>query len=178
MKIKNIAIFEALILVLSIITGIIYGLNNQIEIKEIITNIDSNYFLINTSIIFILFFLTLSTLGIIGFTIYFTLEGISSGYLIYLFYKTYKTKGLLCYLLLFISSKLIFIILVSYLFIISYKYTKRIINNITGKNKEYVFNITIPLIYKYTIVLIISLINNTLTLFITNKVINLISNML
>ena len=173
---KNIVIFIVIITILSIISGIIYGMNNRIDISNISIILNNNTLILNNVIIFVFFLLTLSIFGIIVYPIYFSLEGISIGYISYLFIYTYHIKGLLFYILYLILSKLVNLILISYLFYISYKYIDRIIKNIKREEKDYIFNIVYPLIKKFIIIFVISIINSLITYFVFNDVIKYLFN--
>ena len=177
---KNIALYIAIIILISIITGFIYGLNNPIDLSEYLSNLTNNNFLyiIHTLVILGIFFSTLSLINPIIESVIFGFEGISVGFTLSLFFSQYKIKGLIYGIITFLVNKGIFLLLLLYLFIISVNYTSKILKNILGINNDYV-NLSIkPLIKKFILILIFSLINDTIIYFFGNMFLNYLTFML
>ncbi len=177
---KNIALYVAIVLLISIITGFIYGINNPVDLTDYLNSLTNknSLFLIHTLIIIGIFFSTLSLINPIIESIIFGIEGISIGFTISLFFKQYKLKGLLYSLITTIVNKGIYLLLLLYLFIISINYVNRILKNIFGINNDYVNYSIKPLIKKFTLILIFSLINNTIIYFFGNMFLNYLTFML
>lgn len=177
---KYIVLYVAIVVFLSILTGFIYGLNNPIELNSYLESLNSNnsLFLMHTLVIIGIFFSTLSLINLFVESVIFGIEGISIGFIISLFFHQYKLKGLLYAIITIIVNKGLYLLLLLYLFIISFNYTKRILNNIFGVNNDYI-NLSIkPLIKKFTLILIFSLINNTLIYFFGNMFLKYLTFML
>ena len=110
---KNAALFIAITITILVITGIIYGYKNPINISNYIASLEDNNNLILQHILVILFFFisTLSIIGIILQTIYIGIESISIGYIISNFIIKYNIKGLIYSLITLSINKGIYIII-------------------------------------------------------------------
>ncbi len=171
-KSKIIALIAATILTISIITGFIYGSYSSIDIKGYLDTLNGNnaLFLIHTIAIVVIFFSTLSLINMIIESVILSIEGISIGFILAVFYKNYKLSGVLYALINVLLNKGIYILILIYLYIVGYKYINRILKNLLGQSNDSV-NVSIkPLIKKYALILVISLLNDTLIFFFANKV--------
>lgn len=180
-KNKNIAIFIALIILIAGISGFIYGLNKSIDATEFIDSIktsNSNLFIPHSFSILIIFFSTLALINLVSETLILSIEGSSIGFILGVLFKNYKLNGLFFGVLTAIVNKLIFIILISYLFIISINYINKIIKNILGLKNDYIRVLIKPLIMRFLIILGISIINDTIIYFFGNMFLKNFINML
>lgn len=177
---KNIALYIAVIIVISLISGFIYGYNKNIDISSYLETLTSNnnLFFIHTISIVIILIGTLSLINVITESIIMSIEGISIGFIISIFFKNYKLPGLIYAFLTILINKGIYLILISYLFIIGFKYAKKIFKNIIGVNNDYVKQLHKPLIQKFILILIINLINDTIIYFFGNVLLNYLTFML
>lgn len=177
---KNIALYIAAIIVISLISGFIYGYNKDIDISDYLETLTTNnnlYFMHTISIIIILIG-TLSLINTLTESIIISIEGVSIGFILSIFFKNYKLSGLIYALSVILINKGIYLILISYLFIISFKYAKKIFKNIIGVNNDYVKQLHKPLIQKFILILIISLVNDTIIYFFGNVLLNYLTFML
>ena len=177
---KNAALFIAITITILVITGIIYGYKNPINISNYIASLeDNNNLILQHILVILLFFIsTLSIIGIILQTIYIGIESISIGYIISNFIIKYNIKGLIYSLITISINKGIYIIILSYLFTTSIVYIKRIINNQSGKNKDSINDLLIPLLKKYLIIIIFLLLYDVLIYLFGNKFLNYLTFML
>lgn len=178
---RNIVILILLIITIASITGFIYGTNKTIEVTEFIENIKnnkSNLFFIHSIYILITFFSTLALINIISEPLILGIEGLSIGFTTGVLFKCYKLNGLFFGLLNNIVNKLIFLLIMSYLLIISINYTNKTIKNVLGLKNDNVKNLLKPLIVRFSIMLCISLINDTIIYFLGNMFLKNFINML
>lgn len=141
------------IFVISLIVGLIYGLNNKYDVSEYIKNIDKSFLLINHLIVIIIFFFaTISMLGPIINGFYISFSGASFGYIIASFFNTYGVKGIFYSLINLFINKFFFLLAISYLFVVSVKYSKKCLNNLIGINTDYIIYLIKPLIKKYLVI--------------------------
>lgn len=179
-KARHMVIFSSVLLVISIIIGIIYGINNYYDLTDYIESLNNhnNLFFYHIIVLLIFFFSTLSLLGIFIQSVFIGFEGISIGYVLSIFYANFKIKGLFYAITTIIVNKSIFIVVLLYLFYIGARYLKKNINNILGTNKDHVEILIKPLIKKYLIILIFILIYDTIIFFFGNIFLNYLTNML
>lgn len=180
-KNKKIAIFIALVLVITGITGFIYGMNKKIDVNfflDTIKNSRTNLYLTHSSYVIIIFLSTLALINIGSQTIIFGIEGLSMGFTMGVLFKSYKLNGLFFGVLINIVNKLLFIIIISYLFIISVNYINKTIKNILGYKNDYIRTLIKPLILRFLIILGISIINDTIIYFFGNMFLKNFINML
>lgn len=177
---RNAAIFIAVITVVLTATGIIYGLNNQFDIESYLNSLGTHNNLIfkHFLLFIIMFFSTISLLGVILIPIYIGFESISIGYIIGNFIYEYKMKGLLYSVSTVLINKGLFMLILIYLFIVGIRYLERYISNVVGTNKDYVMNILIPLTKKYIIILIVMFTYDVILYLFGNNFLNYLSNML
>lgn len=93
-------------------------------------------------------------------------------------FKTYKLNGLFFGILNIAVNKVIFLILISYLFIISINYISKIIKNILGLKQDYIKTLLRPLINRFLIILVICLLNDAIIYFLGNMFLKNFINML
>lgn len=179
-KDKHIALFIALLFLISIITGFIYGLNNYYDLSNYMKELGehNNLFFPHLTILIIFLFSTLSLLGVFIQSIFIGIEGVSVGYILSTFYLNFKFKGLLYGLMTLLINNVFFIIILFYLFIISYKYIKKNVNNIVGVNKDYVGLLIRPLLKKYLLILTFLIIYDVIIYFFGNIFLNYLRIML
>lgn len=179
-KVKHVLIFGAIIMLVSMITGFIYAINNPYDLTEYIADLSkhNNLFINHLTIIFFFLLSTLSLLGsvleifVIGF------EGVSIGYVIGQFFLTYKFKGVLYALITVGINKFIFLLILIYLLSCTYIYIRRSFNNIIGLNKDYFSNIVLPILLKYAIVTVFVIIYDIIIYFFGNMLLNYLTFML
>lgn len=177
---KNIVLYVAIVIIVSIITGFIYGINNPIDLTEYLENLNNHnsLFIVHTLVIIGIFFSTLSLINLFVESIIFGIEGISIGFTLSLFFHQYKFPGLLYGIITTLVNKGIYLLLLLYLFIISFNYINRILKNILGINNDYINFSIKPLIKKFMLIIIFSLINNTIIYFFGNMFLNYLTFML
>lgn len=174
---SHIAIYLAILNVISVITGFIYALNNKYEINNYIDTLstNNNQIIINSMIVIIFFISTLSLISIILGSVVISLYSISIGYIIGQFYINYKIKGIIFSFIIFIINKFIPIMIFSYLFLIGYIYTKKALLNIFGKKDDQFKVIIRPIIKKYIVISIIFTIYNILVYYFGNKILEILT---
>lgn len=179
-KYKSYFIIIAIIITISIITGFIYGINNNYDLTGYIDNLSTNNNLFSYHLIFLLLCLimTISLVGLVGISIIIGFESISIGYIISVFYQNYKVNGLLFSLVNVGINKLLYLIILVYLFVISTIFLKKSINNISGANKDYYAAIIIPLLKKYAVITIILMLYDIFVYFFGNMFLNNLTSML
>lgn len=179
-KYKSYFIIIAIIVTISIITGFIYGINNNYDLTGYIDNLSVNNNLFSYHIIFIMLCLvmTISLVGCVGISIIIGFESISIGYILSVFYQNYKINGLVFGLANIGINKLLYLIILIYLFIISTIFLKKSINNISGANKDYYAAIIIPLLKKYTLITIILMLYDIFVYLFGNMLLNSLTSML
>ena len=177
---KNAALFIAILSIILVLTGLIYGFNNKIDLTNYLTSLnENNILLIQHGIIIILFFIsTLSILGVVLQSIYIGIESISIGYLISQFILSYNIKGLIYSIITIFVNKFLYILILMYLFITSITYIKKVILNIVNINNDTVSNLLKPLIKKYIIILVILFIYDLLIYLFGNMFLNYLTFML
>lgn len=146
-KYKKILLFLGIIFLFAIASGMIFYIKQDAGIKKtIILNLGDifshNIFEIKNlfihlclSLIVIAASFVFLGIPIIILAIFF--EGISIGFLIPIFFSLYKWKFLLPFCLFLLLTKLIYIILIAFLFINSCEFTKNYITYL--KNKKLIF---------------------------------------
>lgn len=175
---KNYLKFLSLLLLLGIITGIYLYLvqsniikisitNKLSDLSNLLNNHQSN-FITHTIIISVFAMLSITIIGIPLCLFYYFYEGVSVGFLIMAFIKYKNIKGLLYGTIFIIINKLIYIILITYLLLISIQYAKNILNN--KKDKK---NLIINYLVKIFIVFIIILINDLILYLVGNKLLSI-----
>jgi hypothetical protein len=122
--------------------------------------------------------MTISLVGIIGISIYIGFESISIGYTLSIFYQNYKLNGLLYGLITCAINKLVYMLVLIYLFIISCVFLNKSIDNISGANKDYYASIIIPLLKKYILITILLMLSDILIYLFGNMFLNNLTNML
>lgn len=179
-KYKSYLIIILSIIIISIITGFIYGTNNNYDLTGYLGNLSTNNNLFSYHLIFIVlsFIMTISLVGIVGIGVLIGFESISIGYILSVFYQNYKMNGLLFGLANIGINKLLYLIVLIYLFIISIIFLKKSINNISGANKDYYAAIIIPLLKKYTVITIILMLYDIFVYFFGNIFLNNLTSML
>lgn len=179
-KVKHVVIFGIIILAISIITGLIYAINNPYDLTEYIANLTkhNNLFVLHLGILFLFLLSTLSILGSVSQIFIIGFEGVSIGYVLGEFFLSYKINGLFYALITICLNKLIFILILIYLLITSYVYIKRSFNNIIGLSKDYLSNIIKPLLLKYSVITIFVIIYDIIIYFFGNMLLNYLTFML
>lgn len=146
-KHKKILLFLGIIILFAISSGIIFYIKQDIGIKKtIILNLgnlfshnvfDIKNLFIHLCLSLIIIAASFIFLGIPIIILAIFFEGISIGFLIPIFFSLYKWNFLIPFCLFFISIKLIYIILMIFLFINSCEFTKNYITYL--KNKKLAF---------------------------------------
>ena len=174
----------ALVLVLSIfvissVVGFIYGINNPYDISEYVKNIDKNMLLFNHLLVIVLFFFsTISLIGILINGFYIGFEGVSIGFVISAFFKTYGIKGVLYSLINLLFNKGLFIAILVYLFIVGIKYVKKSLSNVVGLSTDYLIVLMKPMVKKYLLIIGFIVIYDLLNYFLLYKLVKYFTFML
>lgn len=148
------------------------------EFKSLILSSKQNTFFTSLGIISFIFVASISIIGIpiVIFLIFY--EGVSIGFTIATFFSIAHLKGLLFYVLFFLTCKAIFILAIGYFVVFSIRYAAKFIDAIKNKNKEALYRTIVYHFYRFLIVLTIVLVNSTLIYFFSNilikKIIGLI----
>ena len=132
--------FLLIFLFLGIIIGIVVYLKCTQDIKSNIDltlattinnigDVKQNHILIHLLIISLIIILSSFIVGFIPLTIYYIYEGASIGFLFSALLHYKNIKGIYYFLVFTITNKLIYLILLSYIFYLTYKYIKIFINN-------------------------------------------------
>lgn len=179
-KNKSLLLYVGILLIVSIIIGFIYGINNSYDLTNYIENLNTKNNLIFTHIFILLVFLfsSLSFLGLLVQSIYLAFEGISIGYLLGVFFTNYKVSGIVFGAFNILINKGVFIICLIYLFIVGYHYFKKTISNLIGNNKDYLIFLIKPLLQKYGIISIVLIIYDLIIYFFGNMFLNYLTFML
>lgn len=179
-KERHVLIFAATIILISIITGFIYGINNNISIDNYINSLSEHNILFFNDLLIVLVFLfaTISLIGIIFNIFILGIEGVSIGYIIALFYNHYSVNGIIYSSILIVVNKLFLLIILIYLFVTCYIYVKKSIKNIMGLNNDYVKHLLMPLLKKYMVISIILIIYDIFLYFVGNMLLNYLTFML
>lgn len=159
------------IFLISLVIGIIYGINNKYDVSEYINTLDKDLLLFdNLMVILLFFFSTISLLGVIINGLYISFSGVSVGYIIASFFNTYGISGIFYSLINILINKLFFLLIIIYLFIVTVKYTKKCFNNIVGLSTDYLISLIKPLIKKYLVIISFLVVYDILNYFFAYKV--------
>ena len=160
------------IFVISLVVGFIYGINNPYDISEYVKNIDKNMLLFNHLLVVVLFFFsTVSLIGILINGFYIGFEGVSVGFVVSAFFKTYGIKGIIYSLINLVLNKGLFIMILFYLFIVGIKYVKKCLSNIVGLSTDYLIVLIKPMVKKYLLIVIFSVVYDLLNYFLLYKLV-------
>lgn len=160
------------IFVISLVVGFIYGINNPYDISEYVKNIDKNMLFFNHLLIVMLFFFsTISLIGILINGFYIGFEGVSVGFVVSAFFKTYGIKGIIYSLINLVLNKGLFIIILFYLFIVGIKYVKKCLSNIVGLSTDYLIVLIKPMVKKYLLIVIFIVVYDLLNYFLLYKLV-------
>jgi stage II sporulation protein M len=169
--------FIIVLFLISIIFGLIAYFSYKPDLagylEDFKTNISStnqNVFLLNLGLLALMFVLSISIIGIPLILFYIFYEGFSAGFTVGVFISIYKLKGLLFYLLFFLVSKLIFILLTLYFSIMCIRFSYHLIDAIIHKNKESLYRYLTNHFYRFTLLVVITLINSTIIYFFSNNI--------
>lgn len=164
-KKNNLVVFFLItIFILGIVFGIVYyfklpkliktGIGeNLLEISKNIKNSHLNYFLFHNIIFLLIFFLSYTTILFPIILFYLFYEGVSLGFSFIIFTSSFKISGFFYALVLFIFTKLIYLLFIFYLTYNSYLIVKNMIYLFSKKTS--VYNIPFKKYFKRLIVLII-----------------------
>ena len=160
------------IFVISLVVGFIYGINNPYDISEYVKNIDKKMLLFNHLLVVMLFFFsTISLIGILINGFYIGFEGVSVGFVVSAFFKTYGIKGIIYSLINLVLNKGLFIIILFYLFIVGIKYVKKCLSNIVGLSTDYLIVLIKPMVKKYLLIVIFIVVYDLLNYFLLYKLV-------
>lgn len=179
-KNKNVALFIGLVVLIAVITGFIYGINKNVDVSDFLESLNThnNLYLHHSILIIVILISTLALINMISETLIFSIEGITSGFIIGVLFKSYKLNGLFMGILITLVNKLIFMILISYLFMISINYIKKIVKNLLGLKNDYIRTLTKPLLKRFALIFLVSLLNDTIIYFFGNMLLKKLANML
>lgn len=177
---KHVLLFVASIIIISTVTGFVYGINNICSLDTYLNALSEHNILFLNDLLIILVFLfaTISLIGIILNVFLIGIEGISIGYIIALFYKHYSISGVIYALISIIVNKLFLTLVLTYLFVTCYIYIKKVIRNVLGLNNDYMKHLLVPLIKKYGVITIFVIIYDTFIYFFGNMFLNYLTFML
>ena len=160
------------IFVISLVVGFIYGINNPYDISEYVKNIDKNMLLFNHLLVVVLFFFsTISLIGILINGFYIGFEGVSVGFVVSAFFKTYGIKGIIYSLINLVLNKGLFIMILFYLFIVGINYVKKCLSNIVGLSTDYLIVLIKPMVKKYLLIVIFIVVYDLLNYFLLYKLV-------
>lgn len=160
------------IFVISLVVGFIYGINNPYDISEYVKNIDKNILFFNHLLVVVLFFFsTISLIGILINGFYIGFEGVSVGFVVSAFFKTYGIKGIIYSLINLVLNKGLFIMILFYLFIVGIKYVKKCLSNIVGLSTDYLIVLIKPMVKKYLLIVIFIVVYDLLNYFLLYKLV-------
>ncbi len=177
---KHVIVFGLLIIAISIITGIIYAINNPYDLTEYMEGLTkhNNLLFNHLGILFLFLLSTLSILGSISQVFIIGFESVSIGYVIGEFFLAFKFKGITYALITVLVNKAIFLIILLYLLINSYIYIRKSFHNIIGVSKDYFSQIILPILLKYSIITIFVVIYDIIIYFFGNMLLNYLTFML
>ena len=163
-KNKGILIFLISIFLIGFIFGFIYyfklplitktGINeNLLDIKSLLKDANLNYFFQHNIIFTMIFFLSFTVILFPFIIFYLFYEGVSLGFSFIIFFSSFKMSGLIYSLILFIITKLLYLLFIFYLIYNSFIITKTMILLILKKNRN--INITFKKYLQRLIILIV-----------------------
>lgn len=178
-KSKYVLVLAMSIFLISLIVGFIYGINNKYDVSEYVKTIDKSFLLINHLLVILLFFFsTISLIGTLICGFYIGFEGVCVGYVISEFFNTYGFKGVMYSLINITINKVLFLIILFYLFVVCVKYAKKVISNMVGISTDYLIYLLKPLIKKYALIILFISIYDILNYFFAYKVLRYFTFML
>ncbi len=178
-SLNKIIIFNISLLIISIVFGIVYylllGENKKNDILLDIENLNNiliyNKFNIKyIIIIFIIYTLSISVIGVPFILFYLFFEGFSIGFLIIPIITNNGLLGLIYYFIYLILFKIILLSILIYLSYLSITNTFKLINTLINSSNESFIKTFKYNIIRFGICLIIIIINETIIYFIFNKV--------
>ena len=160
--------FILLIFIFGFISGILFFfLKNNLDysyyVKDFIykaKNYNQSLVLYNSSLVFIIYFLSLSLLGIFLILPIIFVEACAIGFTISLFFYYLGIKGLIFYFLFFIESKLINYILLLYFSFMSINFVIKVIASYIGKNASNFYKSFFNQFSRFIIVLFLTILNS------------------
>lgn len=154
-------------------------LSGNIEaFKELVTSTHQNTFLSSLVLISAIFVLSISIIGLPAIVFYLFYEGLSIGYTLAAFMTIYHIKGAIFYLLFFLVSKLIFILIVFYFIIISLRYIMKFLDHFFSKNREELYQTIVYHFYRFVIVLGVTMANCLIIYLLSNRLVQTFLNLL
>lgn len=177
--------FVVALFVVGIISGIIFynisrpDLSEYItSFKELIVTTHQNTFLSSIISISAIFILSISIIGLPVAIFYLFYEALAVGYAFAGFIGLYQLKGALFYLVFFITSKLIFLIIMEYFIIFAIKYVSKFLDAFFSKNKERLYETIVYHFGRFGIVFTAVIINATFIYFFANAILRPLSKIL
>ena len=122
-------------------------------------------------VVMLFFFSTISLIGILINGFYIGFEGVSVGFVVSAFFKTYGIKGIIYSLINLVLNKGLFIIILFYLFIVGIKYVKKCLSNIVGLSTDYLIVLIKPMVKKYLLIVIFIVVYDLLNYFLLYKLV-------
>jgi hypothetical protein len=185
LKRKFLLKFVLSLFVVGIILGVIFNLAYKANFepdfesfKEFIGTGHINTFMPHIILIIGTFILSISVIGIPLIIFYTFYIGLAFGFTITTFIKFYHLKGLLFYVLYFMSTKLIFYILLLYFIILSLRFSYKLVNSLIRKDTKELYTVIIYHFYRFLIVIFFSILNSAIIYFLSklilSKMVNLI----
>lgn len=181
-KFKNnfIVKFTAVLFLIGVVIGFLFyffykpDLSAYLEsFRNLVETARQNTFLANITSVSLIFVLSISIIGIPVLLFYLFYEGVSIGFTLGLFFGVYKIKGLIFYILYFLVSKALFVVIMLYFSIVSIRYTVRFVDAILSKSRENLYSTIVYQFYRYLIVLVAILLESTIVFFVANKLVGL-----
>lgn len=140
--------------------------------KNLVATTHQNTFLSSIVLISAIFVLSISVLGLPAILFYVFYEGLSIGYTFASFIWIYHMKGAIFYFLFFLTSKLLYIIIMFYFVILSIKYIQKFLDNFFSKNREELYKTIVYHFYRFVIVLGAVIVNSLAIYLLSNKIIS------
>ncbi|MDD2505018.1 MAG: stage II sporulation protein M [Bacilli bacterium] len=135
-------------------TSILSELQN---LGSILNSANQNNFIYHILLLSFIMVISILVIGLPIILFYFFYESVSMGFLIASFFHYKKFSGLLYSLIFLIVNKIIIYVALTYIFIMSLRYAKKVIISIQRKDYkiyEYIFNHVIKMLFIIAIVII------------------------
>lgn len=173
-KHKNFISFLSIIFIFGMISGVLFYMNQDINVKKTIllnmenifkTNIfDIKNLFIHLGVLLIIIATSFLFLSPIILIIYIFFEGISIGFIIPIFFSLYKWKFTYTFGLFFLLTKLIYLLLLMYLFFLLISFLKEYIFYLKTKKIRFFSSLK-----KMFLICVLIFMNDLFTYFICNK---------
>lgn len=185
LKNNNLVKFVVTLFFIGVLIGMIFFFVSRPDLsgnigtfKELVSSTHQNTFLSSLVLISGIFVLSITVIGLPAIIFYIFYEGIAIGYTFASFIFLYHLKGGIFYLLFFVVSKLVYIVLVLYFAIQAIKYVSKFLDCFFSKNREELSRTIVIHLYRFGILFGATLLNSTIIYFLSNKIISLFINLI